>query len=193
MKPLFYTTLIVKRPITETDMPIYTRISKLFSHLHHNIRDGKKLAVAFPEMFRQPGVGNLIRFFGESEKDVTETLEYFANDMPNFELIADFSPVKNIEDNDIKGYEYYAKFRIPCKKNSKKFSKDPDAQRKQLELRKKRIAQSQALPFVNVSSKSTERRFKLFIEKGVCSKDYFGEPDGYGLSRKNNIIALPTI
>lgn len=190
MNPLFYTSIDIKRPKIESDSPMHIRIAKVFSLVHHRIRDGQKLAVGFPTMLDLPGLGDSIRIFAESLSDIKELQEFLIN-TSNFEYIASFSFANPVPEDKVVGYEYYARFRIPCKKNSKKFSKDPEAQTKQEQLRRKRLAMSASLPFVNVRSASTARPFKLFIEKGNCVRGLQGEPDGYGLSRKQNIISLP--
>ncbi|EFI34394.1 CRISPR-associated protein, Csy4 family [Desulfonatronospira thiodismutans ASO3-1] len=192
MQPLYYMDIEIKRPKVEADSPIYTRIEKIFSRIHLRIKEGYKFAVAFPSMLSLPGLGDSIRVFGETREDLWG-LEDYLGGAPNFEYeyIATNSDVAPVPDERVVGYEYYARFRIPSKKNSKRFSENLEAHQKQQQLRQKRLKIAASLPFVNVTSKSTARSFKLFVEKGACTNGLHGSPDGYGLSRQGNIISLP--
>lgn len=69
----------------------------------------------------------------------------------------------------------------------------PDAQHRrelQAQARSRRIAQQQALPFLTMRS-SKGHKFRLVIERVTASADASGKPNGYGLSRASQIVALP--
>lgn len=197
MNPLFYTLVSIKRSGLLSNgsginkhVSINSKISMVLSLIHHKINGGLKLAVGFPTMLNLPGLGDSIKVFAESESEIGELQDHML-DSAGFDSIADFSVVSPVPEDKIVGYEYYARFRIPCKKNSEKFSKDPEAIKKQTLTRRRRLAMSASLPFANIESRSTGRTFRLYVERGVCTQGLYGDPDGYGLSRKLNMISLP--
>lgn len=69
----------------------------------------------------------------------------------------------------------------------------PDAERwrgLQAQARERRIAQQRSLPFLTMRS-SKGHKFRLVIERIEASADAGGRPNGYGLSRSTQIVALP--
>lgn len=69
----------------------------------------------------------------------------------------------------------------------------PDAERwrgLQAQARDRRIAQQRSLPFLTMRS-SKGHKFRLVIERIEASADAGGRPNGYGLSRSTQIVALP--
>ena len=188
MIPTCYFDMRLRR---DGNMPLPEKTERIMGYLHEVIAGGHRLAVAFPRMLVLPGLGDLVRVFGEEEERLGEAMDALMDREGIDDLVA-FRRMKPIPEAPA-GYECYRRFRIPGKRLSAKRRGNPEYEEKQATLRRKRLAQSQALPFVRVRSRSTGRTFWLHIERCVVDRVEQGEPDAYGLSRRSSIVALPII
>jgi hypothetical protein len=110
--------------------------------------------------------------------------------VPAFEDLATGSRIRKVERAD--SYEAFLMHRIPS--GVSKAGPIPIEVKRSMRDKalERRIAQQQHLPFVRMRS-STGNGFRLVIERIAASPDQTDDPNGYGLSRSTQIVALPVV
>lgn len=145
----------------------------------------KKFAIAIPgsEIFHF----NKIRVFGYSRNE----LDTLVKELEKISTMNNYCRIcypREIQEGYGGPWISYCRFRIP----SRKSERNPGSQ-----LRNRRIETASKLPYVILSSQSTKQRFSLHFEvkrinQGI-ENQMSGEPDTYGLARKNNLFFLPDL
>jgi len=152
-------------------------------------------AVSFPGWMQQGfGLGSRLRVFFEDTQQADAVFERLAampmgGDDEGFESIVS----RTRKATNPKGHEAFLMHRISSgisKRSSDIAFEDRLAMQKM--ARARRIAQQQHLPFVPMGS-SSGNKFRLVIERIAADPSQTGAPNGYGLSRTSQIIALPVI
>lgn len=191
MKPVAYLDVIA-RPGGE--VTLHDVMSFIVQQLHHASRHGK-VALAFPSMGKKPGLGDFVRVLA---KDI-ETLNRVSDFLTASPRVDEYAVVRRPKPvpEGITEYESFNYFRL-----SHGLS---DARRNRLgaqgELRqrinekcrenhKTKLNDQHGLPFATLYSSTTKSQFRLHIERRPCVYSE-GEPNGYGLSRKSQVVAIP--
>jgi hypothetical protein len=90
-------------------------------------------------------------------------------------------------------FEAYLMHRIPSGVSKTRKTIPANVQQALREsARLRRLTQQQGLPFVRMRS-STGHGFRLVIERIAAAADIGGTPNGYGLSRTTQLVALPVV
>ncbi len=176
----------------EPDIPSWDRLGRLW-HLVHaaGARSETAFAVAFPQWMRNGfGFGDILRVF-TTDSARAEALYDALEQMPQAPDLAEGSRVRRAHPSD--AFEAFLMHRIPSgiSKHRKTVSLER-AQALHQESLRRRIAQQQQLPFVRMRS-SSGNAFRLVVERIVANPDQQGAPNGYGLSRASQIVALPVV
>lgn len=153
-------------------------------------------AVSLPDFqlaFRS--VGQRLRIFTEGAAGAEKILAGI-RDLPGAETHLTFGAVTAVDLQKSHAYEAYFMQRLPHSP-SKKRKTIPweEAVEFQKRAAERRMAEQRHLPFVWMES-STGRTFKLVIERKVAlygEPPELGQPNGYGLSRKSQVVSLPII
>ncbi len=180
---------IIGRPGNE--VTLHDVISFLVQQLHHASKHGK-LALAFPNMGAKPGLGDFVRVFAEDIETLNRVVDALAED-PRVDEYAIVRRPKPVPDG-VTSYESYSYFRVPHKLSEARLARlgEKGVLRQEINrrLREKRRAKLDELPFVTLYSSTAKAQFRLHIERRPCEYSE-GEPNGYGLSRKSQVIAVP--
>lgn len=167
-------------------------IGKLMRQLHGaSARTGVPFAVAFPGWMEKGfTLGRKLRVWGES-KEAIESLYDAWDATPGATDIAEGGRVRAVMAPT--EFEAFLMHRLPSG-ISKEERSVPMAVKKELQAkaRLRRIAQQSVLPSVAMQS-SSGNRFRLVIEKIAAEGGEGGKPNGYGLSRKTQVVALPVV
>jgi CRISPR-associated endoribonuclease Cas6/Csy4 subtype I-F len=180
---------VIARPGGE--VTLHDVMSFIVQQLHHASNHGK-IALAFPNMREKHGVGDFVRVFAENIEtlnDISDSL--IANPrMDEYAAIRRAKPVPS----GITRYESFAVFRLPHKLSEKRRASLGERgelrQRINDKCRENRRATLHKLPFVTLYSSTTKSQFRLHVQRSSCTYSE-GEPNGYGLSRKSQILAVP--
>ena len=176
----------------DPDIPAWERLARLW-HLVHSAasRSAVPFAVSFPFWMQGGfGFGETLRLF-TPDSSRAESLYDALEKAPQAADLADGSRIRKAHAPQT--FEAFLMHRIPS---------GPSKPRKNVELERakelrdqalrRRIAQQQHLPFVRMRS-SSGHAFRLVVERVAASGTETGAPNGYGLSRTSQIVALPII
>lgn len=176
----------------DPDIPVWDRLGRLW-HLVHSAasRSAVPFAVSFPFWMQGGfGFGETLRLFTPDQAHA-ESLYDALEKAPHAADLAEGSRIRKVHAPQT--FESFLMCRIPS--GSSKARKNVEFERAQ-ELRqqalRRRIAQQQHLPFVRMRS-SSGHAFRLVVKRIAASGAETGAPNGYGLSRTSQIVALPVI
>lgn len=189
-----YTTFfdLVLRPCHD-DIPAWDRMGGIWRIVHvAGKRSGVLFAVAFPGWMREGFcLGNTLRVF-VSGPGGAELLYDAIDTAPGVQDLVEGLRVRSIKAAPA-AFEAYLMRRIPSGVSKTRKTLPADVE---LDLharaRQRRLAQQQGLPYVRMRS-STGNGFRLVIERVHAQGTEDGVPNGYGLSRATQIIALPVV
>lgn len=153
-----------------------------------------KYAVAFPSwngMGRN--VGEILRLWFYNEEWANKIHDGLTNDekMPDYVIL---NRIKKIcSDKMCFNYEAYFQHRLPGKinKNLRTIPLEVAIKKRELAMARRKAEQAN-LPHVMMWS-SSGNKFQLVFSRKIVDGSYDGEPNGYGLSRKTQIVPIPII
>jgi len=176
----------------DPDIPAWERLGRLW-HLVHSAasRSAVPFAVSFPLWMQGGfGFGETLRLFTPDQAHA-ESLYDALEKAPQAADLAERSRIRKVHATQT--FEAFLMHRIPS--GPSKARKNVDLERAQ-ELReqalRRRIAQQHHLPFVRMRS-SSGHAFRLVVERIAATGTETGAPNGYGLSRTSQVVALPVI
>ena len=180
------------RQDTETDIPHWDCMGQVWRIVHvAGGMTGDAFAVAFPEWMRSGfTLGGTLRVFTRGD-DAAQRMYDAIEQAPRFAVFAQGSRVRSVK--NAQAFEAYKMHRIPSGPSKGRKIIDLQAQTMLRERSRRRLlTQQSSLPFVRMRS-SSGRGFRLVIERVVAKADQQGSPNGYGLSRTTQIVALPVV
>lgn len=199
MKPMFYMDIDSRMA---SDLTMHDVMSYIVQKLHHATKLGK-VALGFPGLNGlrdKTGLGNRVRVFAEDAETLTKVADFLAGDwrMDEYAIVRHPKPVLA----GIERYEAFYRFRMshPISKSRMEKLEARGVAEEFASFNAESRARQQAMlngtkqkiGFATIYSATTRRQFKLHIERRSCTASC-GEPDGYGLSRKTSVVALPVI
>ena len=145
-------------------------------------------AVAFPGwMSAGFTLGNTLRVFTQ-DSPAAEAIYDALEKAPRFGDFAQGGRVRHA--NGATVFEAYRMHRIP---SGVRGEVNREARMEmQAQARLRRLAQQRHLPFVRMRT-SSGKLFRLVIERVAVAGGEQGQPNGYGLSRASQIVALPVV
>jgi CRISPR-associated endoribonuclease Cas6/Csy4 subtype I-F len=177
----------------DPEIPSWDRLGALWRLVHQaGAKSQAPFAVAFPGwMVEGFTLGPVFRVFTRSEAQAN-TLYDALDANPRCADLAEGARVKSAPAGSI-SFEAYRMHRLPSGVSKDRRTVPLDiAQALQVQARERRLAQQTAHPFVIMRS-STGHKFLLVVERMAAQADALGEPNGYGLSRATQIVALPVV
>lgn len=176
----------------DPDIPVWDCIGQVWRMVHvAGVISGVDFAVAFPGWMAEGfTVGNTLRVFAQGAQ-ASERLYDEIEKAPRLLEFAEGSRVRSAK--NATAFEAYMMRRVPSGVSKIRKSIPLDAQLQlQADARARRLAQQQSLPFVRMRS-STGKAFRLTIDRVAAAAEHQGRPNGYGLSRSTQIVALPVV
>jgi CRISPR-associated endoribonuclease Cas6/Csy4 subtype I-F len=186
----YFDLTLCQKQKQETDIPSWVRLAQMWHLVHKaSARSNTRFAVAFPHWMQSGfGFGDILRIFTENPT-CAEALYGSLETMPQVIDLAVGSRIRPAARCD--AYEAFLMHRLPSAPSKKRKSV---AHERAVELQKdalhRRLVQQQHLPFVRMRS-SSGNAFRLVVERITATADQQGTPNGYGLSRTSQIVALP--
>lgn len=177
----------------DPDIPEWDRMGALWRFAHQASAASKTpFAVAFPAwMSAGFTLGTVLRVFTRSEDDANAIYEGLEAN-PRCADLAEGTRVKSVK-SDPALFEAYRMHRLPSGVSKARRTVPLDvAQTLQAQARERRLAQQASYPFVVMRS-SKGQKFRLVVERIAAQADANGEPNGYGLSRTSQAVALPVV
>lgn len=175
--------------IPDEMMPRNMVMSKLWRELHRaGAHANTSFAVAFPR-YGENGLGSVLRVFAGNAADARFLQEY----MGRLTVVRDYAYTSDILVTHSQRYEAFMMARItsgPSK--AYKRSRQDVATEVQRLARDRRIRAQRHLPFAHMTT-STNLHFRLVVNRVSLDADSFGLPNGYGLSRSTQVVALPVV
>lgn len=148
-----------------------------FSRLSH------QYALAFPEMregeFRHPG--SKVRVFAETREALNNLLTAIENHTFIRDYLRGIIMVKEVPTGRDHKLMAYVRHRIPGRKSYR------------TESRARRIAETEELPYLQLSSKSTSQGFSLHIKAIEQHTPGVFCPNSYGLATASKMFAVPVL
>jgi CRISPR-associated endoribonuclease Cas6/Csy4 subtype I-F len=176
----------------DPEIPAWDRMAALWRDVHRASAKSKTpFAVAFPGWMGEGfTLGQTLRVFARGEAGANAIYDVLKSH-PQWGDLATGSPVKTAASSA--AYEAYRMHRLPSGVSKTRRTVPMDvAQALQSKARERRLAQQTAYPFVVMRS-SSGHKFRLVVERIAASADQCAEPNGYGLSRATQIVALPVL
>lgn len=174
-------------------VPLWDRLGRAWRITHVASRQaGAPFAVAFPGWMREGfGLGATLRVFVRGA-DVADRLYEAIERAPGVADLVDGSRVRSIKGSS-GAFEAYLMHRIPSGVSKTRKAVPADVEEAlHRQARARRLAQQQGLPYVRMRS-STGNGFRLVVERIQVTPADEGIPNGYGLSRATQIVALPIV
>lgn len=179
----YYIDIIIAKAGFELDSKALRDTKNIIKKIHHLNKNGKTLVLSFPNY--QAGeaktLGNVIRLFAKTEKELLETI-IDIKDTWNL-LHLKVSSVKEFKINDKTIFYEFSKFQVPRKQN-----KTPSLK---VGYREECKVKADNYPYVIIDSSSTQQKYSLIIQRKE-SKLYQGKINSYGLSSSADKISVPT-
>ncbi len=191
MKPAAYLDVIA-RPGGE--VALHDVMSFIVQQLHHASKAGR-VALAFPGMGKKPGLGDFVRAFA----DDIDTLNHVSDFLTSNPRLDEYAAVRRPKPvpNGVTEYESFNYFRLSHGMSEVRRDRLGDHGKRleafNMEARRKRadrMNDKSDIAFATIYSSTTRAQFRLHVERRPCSYSE-GEPNGYGLSRKNQVVAIP--
>lgn len=170
---------------------LWRSVHRLSAHRHI------PFAAAFPHWMQKrgaPGFGDVFRIF-------TETLEGCAEIRDNLMEDSDdrygLSPVSHVPSAEsIQTWEAFLMLRLPSgvSKTRKNIPMD-QAEALQKKAWERRVLGLKNKPYVLMTTSSSGQHFRLIVDRQMLARESLGSgtPNGYGLSRATQTIALPVL
>lgn len=165
-------------------MSVNVGINEIVVFLHAcDVLHSGSLALGFPEKSGKK-LGQTVRMFTRSKN----ILDAFKKDIIKSVLIRDYCRLGNtqvIDTSNVTHWRAYCRYRVPTKK----------ADRNGGRLHERRKAYAQNLPFIHLSSKSSDSSFMLRIEEQSTNAPQLQtfNPNSYGLGSMSKPVWLPVI
>lgn len=159
---------------------------------HHHI----PFAVAFPHWMQKrgaPGFGDVLRIFTETRDGGIKIHDNLMAEGDDHCTLSPLSPVP--PDEAIQGWEAFLMLRLPSGV-SKTRKNIPMDQAKVLQKKawERRVLDLKDKPYVLMTASSSGQCFRLTVDRQMLTgTSSGGEPNGYGLSRATQTIALPCL
>jgi CRISPR-associated endoribonuclease Cas6/Csy4 subtype I-F len=173
------------------EVTLHDVLSFIVQQLHYASRFGK-IALAFPNMGKKPGLGDFVRAFAEDIETLNRVSDFLA-DNPRVDEYAIVRRPKQIP-NGIAEYECFSYFRVSHglsePRRARLGERAEVLQKINMKCRENCRQLLDELPFVTLYSSTTKSQFRLHVRRSSC-KYSEGEPNGYGLSRKSQVVAIP--
>jgi CRISPR-associated endoribonuclease Cas6/Csy4 subtype I-F len=180
---------IIARPGGE--VTLHDVMSFIVQQLHHASKCGK-IALAFPNMGKKPGLGDFVRAFAEDIETLNRVSDFLAEN-PRMDEYAIVRRPKQVP-SGITQYECFSYFRLSHglseSRRTKLGERGELMQQLNMKNRENRRATLRQLPFVTLYSSTTKSQFFLHVQRSSCEYSE-AEPNGYGLSRKGQVLAIP--
>ena len=176
----------------DPDIPVWDRLAAVWRGVHRaSAKSGVPFAVAFPE-WMQGGFtfGKVLRVFVR-DTEMADTLYDHLENLPGMDDWVEYGRVRPVRAPE--RFEAYRMHRIPS--GVSKARRTVSLERAivlQQEARKRMIAQQASLPFVVMQS-SSGAKFRLVVERLPATGEENGTPNGYGLSRTTQMVAVPVV
>jgi len=175
------------------DIPQWDVLGRAWREIHRaGARYDIPFAVAFPDWMKNGfTTGNTLRVFTIDEEQATRLCDA-AEPVLEKEDVGMISRIRVVP-SDVSAWEAYRMHRLsgPVSKNRKSIAPEIAAELRN-RARERQIIQQKSLPFVRMRS-SKGHGFKLVVERIAANPSQQGRPNGYGLSRASQIIALPVL
>lgn len=193
-----YCTYFDLRLRPDPEVPAWDRLGRVLRIVHvaganTGTPSGTPFAIAFPDyMLEGFSLGQRLRVFTQDTQGA-EALYDGIEQAPMAADLAEGSRVRRAPQG-VAEFEAYRMHRIPSG-TSKGGAIAPEVKRElqaQARLRRLEQQQQQGLPFLRMRS-STGHGFRLVIERIRADPAQQGKPNGYGLSRQTQIVALPVL
>ncbi|MDA8390732.1 MAG: type I-F CRISPR-associated endoribonuclease Cas6/Csy4 [Gammaproteobacteria bacterium] len=175
------------------EAPAWDRLGRVWRIIHVAGRQaGAPFAVAFPGWMRDGfGLGPTLRVFVE-DGGVADRLYDAIERAPGIGALVNGSRVRIVPEAP-QSFEAYLMHRISSGISKTRKTIPTDVQQTLREsARLRRLTQQKGLPFVRMRS-STGHGFRLVVERIAAAGDAKGVPNGYGLSRTTQVVALPVV
>jgi len=199
MKLAAYLEIVSRREGHE--VTLHDVMSLIVQQVHHASRFGA-LAIAFPTMGEKPGLGDKVRVFAESLETLNKVCDFFESN-PRLDEYAIVRRAKPIPESP-RSFEVFMQRRfshgISAARRAKLGERASRLDQVNAEIREKQTERlnrfdskgqnKSGIPFATVYSSTTKSQFKLHVERVPCEYSE-GTPNGYGLSRKGNLVAIP--
>lgn len=175
------------------EAPAWDRLGRVWRLVHGVSRKQDiSFAVAFP-YWMQEGftLGPVLRIFMR-DRESAERMYDAIEQAPGIVDLVTGSRIRRAPEAPA-AFEAYIMHRIPS--GISKVRKTIPAEVQEIlraAARQRRLTQQQGLPFVRMRS-STGNLFRLVIDRLSAPPDAQGVPNGYGLSRPTQIVALPVM
>jgi len=183
------------------EVTLHDVMSLIVQTVHHASKHGK-VAIGFPTMKSKPGLGDVVRVFAEDVDTLNKVMDFLAEDSRIDEYAIVRRP-KSVPEGVLE-HEAFVYFRLSHRLSDARMKRlgnlGNQFQQFNLESRSNRADRLNTvdkrgrnvsdIAFATIYSSSTQTQFKLHVERMDCEYSE-GEPNGYGLSRVKNIIALP--
>lgn len=178
------------------EVTLHDVMSFIVQQLHHASREGK-IALAFPNMEKKRGLGDLVRVFADDIETLNRVSDFLAAN-PRMDEYAAVRRPKSVPDG-VTEYESFNYFRLSHGMSEARRGRlgEHGARLEEfnMEARRKRADRMNGksdIAFATIYSGTTKSQFRLHVERRPCAYSE-GEPNGYGLSRKNQVIAIPVL
>lgn len=172
--------------LPDPEFPEATLINALFAKFHRGLVDfGEgEIAISFPE-YHKTGLGSTFRLHGTAQALDKFLSGTWLKGMQDHLTQSDLLPVPET-------HRFCVVKRVQVKSNAERLRRRA--------IKTGRLTEEQALiqipnskeqrtqlPFVVVASRSTQQKFKLFIEHKMVDKQQAGQFNSYGLSQQATI------
>jgi len=174
-------------------VPDWDRLGRMLRIVHvAGAQSATPFAIAFPDYMSEDKftLGQRLRVFTQ-EAQGAEALYDGIERAPMAADLAEGSRIR-CAPQGVAEFEAYRMHRLPSAP-SKAGAIAPELKRElQAQALLRRLEQQQVLPFLRMRS-STGHGFRLVIERIRVAASDRGQPNGYGLSRQTQIVALPVL
>jgi CRISPR-associated endoribonuclease Cas6/Csy4 subtype I-F len=180
------------RLLSDPEVPLWDRMGRVW-HMTHvaSARLNLRFAVSFPGWMSSGfTLGETLRVFcsnSDDSKALLSSLES-ASGYANLVKTAKISTLNAAPDQ----YEAYLMHRLPSGISKSGLISREVKIELQDKAKARRIVQQQHLPFVRMRS-SSGNLFRLVVERISANPHQAGRPNGYGLSRITQVVALPVL
>ena len=173
------------------EIPVWDVLSRVWRGVHGaSVKAQVPFAVAFPRyMNRGFQLGNVFRVFVSSTEEA-ERLYDMIDSRDDLKEWVSGSRIRAASKTD--RYEAYVMHRLSSSTVGLQYRQNEEMLNQQHLRRTRQLAQQQSLPFVRMRS-STGNAFRLVFERVAVAADASGMPNGYGLSRRNSLVAIPVV
>lgn len=177
-------------------IPLHDVISYIVQRLH-DVRGDIEYALAFPAMGEKPGLGDCVRAFGHGQADLMTLADRLVADRRFDDCAAVRMPRDVMQP---RGYEAYMHVRVRTPITQHRLARMSDEQARVRAEIAQRVRQRQieyvrmnCLPYLRLRSQTQQREFRYYVQRIACEPVSGQRPDGYGLSRVSQVVAVPIV